>query len=195
MAGGKISIYGIYLNEVLYYVGQSVNLVRRKSEYLYKFKCNKSHNKRLHNAFAKHGFDNFKFVELAVVDNLEDAWIVEQRYQDELKPKCNVRKSVKTNAGVPRSDETKLKLSRAHKGKKLSQEHRKKISQNNAGVKNWFYGKKLVPHNIRKVQCVETGLVFASLAEASKAIGRCNASVRNSIYRNGTAGGYHWRYV
>lgn len=47
----------------------------------------------------------------------------------------------------------------------------------------------------RPVRCKETGAVYSSAAEASRAIGLSPTAVSSSIYQSGTGGGYHWEYV
>lgn len=92
------------------------------------------------------------------------------------------------------SEKTRKKQSEAKKGmyigeknpmygKKFTEEHRKKMSQNSAWAK--------------KVICVETGEVYSSALQASKAVG-LKSSAGLSKCCNGerkTAGGFHWMYV
>lgn len=68
------------------------------------------------------------------------------------------------------------RISEAMKGKKLSEEHKRKIS--------------------KTVLCVETGMVFNSIMEAYRKTGinfRHISLVCNGIRK--TAGGYHWKFV
>lgn len=46
-----------------------------------------------------------------------------------------------------------------------------------------------------KVECVETGKIYDSMHEASRAIGRSDNAVRQSISRGHKTGGYHFRKV
>lgn len=92
------------------------------------------------------------------------------------------------------SKETRKKQSEARKekyagknspmyGKKFSQEHRERMSQNSAWAK--------------KVKCIETGEVYSSALQASKAV-KLKSSSGISKCCNGerkTAGGFHWTYV
>ena len=78
---------------------------------------------------------------------------------------------------LPMSDIQKQALSNLHVGKHLSEDTKIKISNNNALSK--------------KIMCVETGVVYDSIADASRKchicnIGRCISGERK------TAGGYHW---
>lgn len=48
----------------------------------------------------------------------------------------------------------------------------------------------------RKVECIETGVIYKSMLEASRQTGINNASISHTL--NGwakTAGGFHWRYA
>lgn len=81
------------------------------------------------------------------------------------------------------NEEVRRKISEALTGKKQSEEHRRKNSESHKGIG----GKKVV--------CIETGVVYESIREASKQlnlkghhIGTCCNGDRE------TCGGYHWRY-
>lgn len=109
------------------------------------------------------------------IENLE--WISRE---DNVKHSCNDEDKMK---------ERKQKLSKSNKGKNkgktLSEEHKRKISEVNA----------------TKVLCIETGHIFDSLTEASKWLGvktihSGQVSISNCLNgRAKTAYGYHWEYV
>ena len=46
------------------------------------------------------------------------------------------------NLGKPRTEETKLKISKVNKGRKLSEEHKRKISKVRRGKSSGMLGKK-----------------------------------------------------
>ena len=121
------------------------------------------------------------------------------------------------------TDETRQKIKIANSdrcgeknpmyGHKLSQEHIAKIKEANTGENNKLYGKHLTdeckrkkslamrgkkPANSKKVKCVETQQIFASMLDANawlKSIGR-KGSVKDVIAgRLKTAGQYHWEIV
>lgn len=80
---------------------------------------------------------------------------------------------------------------------KFSKEHRDKLSKAHKGkhhsVNTEF--KKGEIHGNKKVRCVETGLIFESIADAARTLnlgyhigGCCNGTRK-------TCGGYHWEYV
>ena len=88
------------------------------------------------------------------------------------------------------SDESRLLMSTNRKGKgtnKRSESTRKRMSENHAGG-----------NDPKKVLCVETGVVYKSINDASRAI-RINKKVISCCCREiahyKTGGGYHWRFV
>lgn len=108
--------------------------------------------------------------------------------------------------GVKHTEETKQKISKYLTGRKMSEEARRKMSESRKGEKNWNYGKKFseeqrrkmalahlgqIPHNAKKVQCVETKEIFPSIAQAQR-----EKSVNNIWLAcdkpDRTAGGFHW---
>lgn len=59
-------------------------------------------------------------------------------------------------------------------------------------------GNKSVPHDGKRVKCVETGVIYLSVKEAGRAIGRSRCTINDALRgRKGchTAGGFHWEYV
>lgn len=75
------------------------------------------------------------------------------------------------------SQETKLKISKIHKGKTISEETKRKMSLSRKGVlvgnKHPMYGK--ISANAKKVKCITTDKVFNSAKEAS-IFYKCNNS-------------------
>ncbi len=55
------------------------------------------------------------------------------------------------NKGVPRSEETRRKISKALKGKRLSEEHRRKLAEAKKGERNPNYGKPRSEETRRKI--------------------------------------------
>jgi hypothetical protein len=75
-------------------------------------------------------------------------------------------------------------ISRASKGHKMSKDARKIISEKNKGLK---------PRNRIKIRCIETGVVYDSGADASKAANQKHPTAIWEAVRKGTrCGGYHW---
>jgi group I intron endonuclease len=104
----------------------------------------------------------------------------------------NKRKETrKNNTGFKHSEETKKKISKSHQGIKPNKETRELMSKNRLGKEkakdsSWF-------NHLRPVICIETGMVYKSVAEAQRVTGI--RSIYN--YVNNTRkpkNGYHWEY-
>ena len=103
-----------------------------------------------------------------------------------------------------RSDETKEKISKAHKGKKKTLKQRKKQSELYKGTNNPFYGhkmslftkNKIIKSNSRKVICLETQKIYNSITEASK---ENNINITSISYccnnKRKSAGKLHWKFA
>lgn len=51
-------------------------------------------------------------------------------------------------------------------------------------------------YRARRVRCVETGVVYGSIADAAAAIGGKAGAVHSALSgRTKTSGGYHWEYI
>ena len=94
------------------------------------------------------------------------------------------KKMSKTRQGRKHTEESKQKISEKNKGKGLSEEARQKLSESRR--------KNPGP---RKIICVETGIIYNSIAEASRKY-NINYKAINHVCRGRsmTAGGYHWIY-
>ena len=87
--------------------------------------------------------------------------------------------------GKKHSEETKRKISETRKGKHFSEEHKRKMSEAMINRKDLS----------KKVLCVETGEVFESASEASRKTGIHKGSISQvCLGKRKTAGGYHWKF-
>ena len=141
--------------------------------------------------------------------------------------KEQIEKLRKYHVGLHLSKETKEKLSKAHKGKggtrikcietgieysslmgasEKTGISRESISnalrcKGRAGKVHWAYleePRKRAKRNFRsKVQCVETGVIYESIADASRKTGINRGSIRIAASSEGdyTGGGYHWKRI
>jgi group I intron endonuclease len=133
-------IAGIYalLNIIngKYYTSSAVDFKDRWRLHLFALNNSKHHNRHLQKAWNKYGADNFIFVVLQYSDN----WLeqLEQHWIDKLDATnidlgYNICKAGRNRFGVKASEETRAKLSAAHKGKIPSAETRAKMSQSRLG--------------------------------------------------------------
>ena len=114
------------------YIGSSVNILRRWKSHRHELQRNSHRNKHLQSAWNKYGEQSFVFKvqELTDKDLVLD---VEQRYLTSAKKHPNVHYNQNYNStaptlGMKHSSKTKNKMSRAHMGKILSDEHKVKLS-------------------------------------------------------------------
>lgn len=49
--------------------------------------------------------------------------------------------------------------------------------------------------NVRKIRCVETGIVYDSTREAERQTGIGHECLSRAARKNGTSHGYHWEYI
>lgn len=127
----KISgIYKIY-NSVTKkcYVGSSKNINSRWKKHKEDLTANRHHNQHLQNDWNKYGKDAFQ-LEVIEVCLLDKGILIEreQYYIDTLKPEYNICPVAGTSLGRKLSDEHKRKISEKLKGHKVSDETKAKIS-------------------------------------------------------------------
>ena len=105
---------------------------------------------------------------------------------DQIKQK--ISDSKKGIKHVPLSDETKRKISEGNKGKQKphTEQWKQQMSVRNSGANN--------PH-AKSVICVETGIVYPTAIDASRAIGKGDSAVKAAICTGRRAGGYYWEYI
>ena len=84
------------------------------------------------------------------------------------------------------------------KGKKLSDEHKEKISKAHQGKGHKLKQetKEKLRHNkkCRKIICIETNQIFESLHEADRQTNIDYRNIQRSCKNGKIAGGYHWQY-
>lgn len=134
----KSGIYKI-INKIdgKYYIGSSINLLKRFYKHKLELRKNTHHNKKLQNAWNKYGEHNFEFL---IIKNVlpECLRIIEQVYlnicKNDLDNTYNhSHNSFAFNKLCKHTDETKEKISNTHK-----------LKGTNRGNKNYFYGKKFI---------------------------------------------------
>lgn len=131
-------IYGLRNdNTGKWYVGQALNVEMRRIEHLSHLRTGKHHSAKLQNSFNKHGEAAFSFyvlqeVEVPSLDDMEVAWIARL---DAYANGYNMTTGGGGRRGYTLSEETKAKISAAHKGRAKTEECRRKIREANLGRK------------------------------------------------------------
>jgi group I intron endonuclease len=147
-----IGIYKITSPTKKVYIGQSVDIEKR----LYNYKIlNCKGQTAIYRSLLKYGIDKHKF-EVLCECNVEELNDKERYYQDVFSVmdknglNCKLTKSSDRNGIL--SEETKLKIGLAHKGKKKhSDESKKKISEANKGNKHTL-GRKHSDESRKKIR-------------------------------------------
>lgn len=158
------------------YFGQSTDIERREKEY---FNYGDFPNNHLKNAFNKYGGENFEFKIIKCckeryLDRFEKLYI---RINDTMNPDKGYNKEAGGSLNKHPSDETRKKMSESHKGEKnhmwgkkhpiearkkmseahtgktLSEEHKKKVSENSA---RYWEGKTLSEEHKKKISDTRT---------------------------------------
>ena len=125
------------------YIGQTINIINRKSCYK-RMQCKTQ--PIIYNSLKKYGWEQHKFeiiekhilnIDKKILNEREIFWI--DFYNSFGKNGMNCNKGGNGQIGYVTSEETKQKLRNANLGKKLSQSTKDKISKNNS---RWNKGKK-----------------------------------------------------
>lgn len=113
------------------YIGITKQELRfRKYRHVYDSKTSKFY---FHNAIRKYGQENFTWEIIDRASSIEELLELEKKYIEQLKPEYNM---VAGGRGMLNpSDETRRRLSEAHKNRFFSEEHRERISKAKKGKK------------------------------------------------------------
>ncbi len=179
-----IGIYKITSPSDRVYIGQSCNIKYRFNQYK-KEQCKKQ--TKLYNSFKKYGVWKHHFEVITECD-IEDLNVLERYYQEEydvLNKGLNcLYVNTKTLKGVV-SDYTKNKLSIASRGKKISEKHKKILSELKKGSKNHMFNINTEDHHSSKlVLNLSSGVYYDSAKDAAESL---NIKYKNlSRYLNGS---------
>lgn len=174
------------------YIGQTNNISTRWKPSAYK-NCTK-----FYNAIQKYGWDNFDHIILESNLTLQEA-NEKEAYYIELYNSINDGYNL-SYGGLNKlaSEETKKKMSETRKGVPHSREHSEAISKALTGYKQSEEHKRnnrLAQHR-KPVQCIETGEIYDSLAEAGRKTGILPETISRQIKgKQKTTQGLHWRFV
>jgi len=115
------------------YIGQAVNFEKRKSRHLWELRSGRHKNEHMQRAWLVHGESNFVFEVLE--DGIPSGALVEaeQRHIDghgsfDCAKGYNKAPVAGSNIGVKYSDDAKLRMSAAQRGRTFTDEARKRIS-------------------------------------------------------------------
>jgi group I intron endonuclease len=139
-----------------FYIGQTINLKKRKKEHFHNLKNNQHHSPYLQNAFNKYGEKNFKFEIILYCEPFE-LTRYEQELVNRLKPVYNALiECVDSNKGYKQREETIKKLSERmtgenhwNYGKQHSEQTKQRMSESQKGNKNCL-GRKVSEESKRK---------------------------------------------
>lgn len=130
----------------VFYIGQSVDLNKRKIEHFYKLRKGKHNNKYMQNSFNKWGIENFTF-EVLYYCNPDELDYYEQYYVDTLNPEFNVLRTCVTSTKGMSFNSGSLNGMYGKKGPMNGKNHtentKQKISENHwdsSGSMNPMYG-------------------------------------------------------
>ena len=171
-----------------------------------------------YNAIKKYGWDNFKHE--IIFDNLteNEAKLLEQLYitlySTNVKENgYNMTLGGEGSLGYKHTKEAKDKMRKAHKGKTLSEEHKKHIGESSKtkwqnadfrdkvlssrkGYKHAESTKQAIgKSNSKKVKCIDTGEIFDSIKDAAIKYNRNYTNLGRAIKNNKKFAGYYWEYV
>jgi len=158
------NVTGIYLwhNKVTgeQYTGSGYNLSVRLADYYYP--SNLLSNKKITRAIMKYGHSNFSLVILEVCGSKgsvsKETYLArEQFYIDLFKPALNINPIAGSSLGFKHTAETRQLLSEIRKGKPLSEDTIKRISEQLSGPLNPFYGKNHTVETLEKMSKSKIG--------------------------------------
>lgn len=133
------------------YIGESKNIHYRWSKYKI-LNCKDQHG--LYNSFLKYTVERHSF-EIVEECSLQELKCRERYWQDfynVLKRGLNCKLTECGELKTEVSVETRKKISKIHKGKIVSSDTRKKLSEGRQGNKNWMYGTKMTEETKEKIK-------------------------------------------
>lgn len=134
----RVNLVGIYAfyskTSGFRYIGQSVNLERRKKDHLRELTKNSHSAKHFQNIFNKYGQENIEYCVLEYCDP-SNLTLNEQKWMDVFKPTglFNVAPAANTQRGIVYGPDIREKMSASKRGKVTSEETKKKMSLSASG--------------------------------------------------------------
>lgn len=197
----KIELYksksGIYeivnISNNKKYVGSAVDLYVRYKKHINDLNANRHDNYHLQRSYNKNGIDGFKFNIIESYDSIENKKLLdrEQFFIDKFRvveTGYNIQPTAGNCFGMKRIRESIIKSAQKRSGinhhfygKKLSEEHRKKISESNSSEKNWNYGNKASSETRKKQSLAKIGMYVGEKNPSAKLTYKIADQIR-SIY-------------
>lgn len=193
----KAGIYMITSPSGKSYIGRSLNLKERLNKYK-NMLC--SEQCGIYHALLKYGWDNMVITILYSEDRTDSTNSLLNRLEKELIDKYNTLVpngyNLKSGGDQPiLSNVTKQKISKAIKGRKFSEEHKRKLSI--AQNKDWVKEKKSIIHSRAIIQSSIDGVFvkeWSSITEASRACGINIKAIYQACKKGYKSHGYKWEY-
>lgn len=158
------------------YIGQAINLEKRKIKHFWDLKNNRHDNYHLQRAYNKYGKNSFSFKVLIYCEPFEltkyEQFFVDFYTPDFLYNICLA--CVDSVLGIKRLDETKEKMSNAQKGRTFSEETRRRMSESHKG-------KEITEEHKRKLSESSKGRVFSE--EHKRNISISKTGSKNPMYQ------------
>jgi len=117
------------------YFGSTFNFNKRKNSHFSKLESGKHINKHLQASYNMYGKSNFTFEIIQIVDDVSQLVIVEQTYLDMYHDNGVMCYNIAKKAGIC-SEESRLRRSEGHRGKRHSEETKLKIAAYRTGKKH-----------------------------------------------------------
>jgi group I intron endonuclease len=185
------------------YIGSAVDFNKRKYAHLYFLKKGNHHSAILQNSYNKHGKDLFEFSIVETVDDKIELVPREQHWIDTLCPRYNISKTAGSPLGVKHTIEARINMSKAHLGKKLSQETISKRTKKVLGAKRSQFTRDKMRCSSKKYPVKQLSLCgnfikdWESAQEASKSLGIIPSHITSCCkgrYGRKSIGGFKWKY-
>lgn len=157
------------------YVGSAVNCPKRYMEHLYSLRKNKHHSKKLQRHYNKYGEIDLVLSIIEKVDDKKSLIKREQFYIDTFRPYFNICQTAGSNLGRKFGPHT--------------EEHRRKISEGNRGIKRPGTAELL---SIPIFKYDLTGNLIKTYKSIAEAIRKEGIRVRVHNNKNKTIGGFVW---
>jgi group I intron endonuclease len=153
------------------YIGQSVNICKRRRTHFEYLQKNKHHSPYLQRAYNKYGKENFEFDILLYCESFE-LTRYEQFFVNMMKPEYNMYKEcVNSPRGVTVTEETRSKMSAALINRQkngVSEETRHKRSLALSGSNNPMFGKHLSDETKKKISESLKGRILSAVSDETK---------------------------